>query len=100
MPLILLENKIIKYHYIVKGRGDNNIFNGSSDIIGSGKDNIIEPRKFIVKKTDKDVKLIALELPDVLRIIVEFHLLVEVVFHVARLDHVEEIDLRLHGIGG
>jgi hypothetical protein len=53
MPLILLENKIIKYHYIVKGRGDNNIFNGSSDIIGSGKDNIIEPRKFIVKKTGK-----------------------------------------------
>ena len=53
MPLILLENKIIKYHYIVKGRGENNIFNGSSDIIGSGKDNIIEPRNFIVKKTGK-----------------------------------------------
>jgi hypothetical protein len=50
MPLILLENKIIKYHYIVKGRGDNNIFNGSSDITG-GK--VISPRNFIVKKTGK-----------------------------------------------
>ena len=50
MPLILLENKIIKYHYIVKGRGENNIFNGSSDITG-GK--VISPRNFIVKKTGK-----------------------------------------------
>ena len=49
MPLILLENKIIKYHYIVKGRGDNNIFDGSSDIIG-GKKIVIPPRNFIINK--------------------------------------------------
>ena len=55
IPLILLENKIIKYHYVVKGRGDNNIFNNSSDVIGSGTDNIIEPRQFIKeKKVNKD----------------------------------------------
>ena len=50
MPLILLENKIIKNCYIIRGRGENNIFEGSSDITG-GK--LIPPRNFIIGKNTK-----------------------------------------------
>ena len=53
IPLILLENKIIKCHYVVKGRGDNNIFNESSNIISSGQNKVIPPRNFIVNKKEK-----------------------------------------------
>ena len=50
MPLILLENKIIKNCYIIRGRGENNIFEGSSDITG-GK--VIPPRNFKIEKNTK-----------------------------------------------
>lgn len=53
MPLILLENKIIKYNYTIKGRGDNNIFNNTTNIISGGNKNVIEPRNFIVNKNIK-----------------------------------------------
>ena len=52
MPLILLENKIIKNCYIIRGRGENNIFEGSSDITG-GKKTVIPPRNFIINKNTK-----------------------------------------------
>ena len=42
--------KIIKNCYIIRGRGENNIFEGSSDITG-GK--LIPPRNFIIGKNTK-----------------------------------------------
>ena len=58
MPLILLENKIIKNCYLIRGRGEKNIFEGSSDITG-GK--VIPPRNFIkkVSSSDNDKELFA-----------------------------------------
>ena len=52
LPLILIENKIIKQCYVTKGSGENNIFNGSSDIMG-GKKSVIPPRNFIINKNNK-----------------------------------------------